>query len=389
MEKNLQDNSDKLYPWNNFQQVDVNRDIYKQIFKYSIFPKIVHDADMCIIDANSSAIKEFGFSRNELLKKKINDLQCSCDLEHSVEGLEEKRKKKPSSEKKYKRKDGSVFIAEVTPRSYLVGDKPVVHVHIQNITERKRAEENIKELNKALEAEITNVELNAKQIEIKNKEFEEFAYVTAHDLKATVTNLHLLIDMIKTDSIISDVNVDLFNKLKIGIEQVRKTVFTLNDVINFKTTLKDKKERLEFKKVFEEISQGLTEDLNTTNTILDVDFSECTEIDYPPLHLKSVMQNLLANAVNYKSPDRSLEIKVKTCEVRGNVCLTVWDNGIGFDDEKYGEKVFGLIKRLHTHVEGKGVGLYMVKSIVEAHGGRITVKSKPNEGAMFTIQFSN
>ena len=195
--------------------------------------------------------------------------------------------------------------------------------------------------------------------------------------------------MIDTHSIQGDKDIELFNKLKNNIEQVYKKVFSLNDVINFKTTLKDKKELLEFKRVFKEVEQSILDQLNSTNTTLDVDFSECPEIEYPPLHLNRILHNLLTNSMKFKSPDRLLKIEVKTRKINGSVCLNVKDNGLGFDAEKQGEKVFGLFKRLHTHVEGVGVGLYIVKSIVEAHGGKIEVISRPNEGALFTIHLNN
>jgi PAS domain S-box-containing protein len=385
-EINEMDNSDYSSPSEEFLEVKITDDIYKQVFKYSIFPKIVHNMDMRIIEANDSAIKEFGFSRNELLQKKLIDLQYKSDPEPTIQNVENKRRKrKLTVEKNFRRKDGSIFIADVTPCMYIINDRPVIHVHLQNITERKQAEEKMQKLNTALENEITKAELNAKQIELKNRELEEFAYVAAHDLKAPVINLNLLIEMINADNISGEKDLQLFNKLKNNVEQVYKTVYTLNDVINFKTTLKDKKERLEFEKVFDEVKQSISEQIKSSNTHLDVDFSECAQIDYPPIHLRSVMQNLLTNSVKYKNPDKLLKIQVKTFKLNGSICLTVRDNGLGFDDEKYGGKVFGLFKRLHTHVEGKGVGMYMVKSIVEAHGGRIIVKSKPNEGALFTI----
>ena len=387
---NNPDKSDASDLWQDFLQVDVSRNIYKQIFKNSIFPKIVHNMDMRIIEANESAVKEFGFSQSELLKKKLIDLQYKVDPEPLIENLENKqRKKKLTIEKRFRRKDGSVFIADVTPCMYVVNDRPVIHVHIQNITERKQAEEKLQKLNTALQDEMTKAELNAKQIEIKNKELEELAYVAAHDLKAPVTNLNVLIEMINTYSIVGEKDIQLFAKLKNNVEQVYKTVFALNDVINFKTTLKDKKERLEFKKVFQEVEQSIFDRLESTNTTMDVDFSECSEIEYPPLHLKSILQNILTNSVKYKSPDRLLKIEVRTIEINGIVSLTIKDNGLGFNAEKYGDKVFGLFKRLHTNVEGQGVGLYIVKSIVEAHGGKIEVKSMPNEGAIFILYLNN
>ncbi|MEQ8420589.1 MAG: PAS domain-containing sensor histidine kinase [Arenibacter algicola] len=389
-EMNEKDNSDNTNPFEEYFQVKNSNNIYKQVFKYSIFPKIVHNMDMRIIEANDSAVKEFGYSRSELLKKKIIDLHYKVDQEPSNQVRENKEgKKKLTVEKIFRRKDGSVFVADITPCMYIVEDRPIVHVHIQNITDRKQAEEKMQELNSALELEITKAELNAKQIEIKNRELEELAYVAAHDLKAPVTNLNVLIEMIDTHSIQGDKDIELFNKLKNNIEQVYKKVFSLNDVINFKTTLKDKKELLEFKRVFKEVEQSILDQLNSTNTSLDVDFSECPEIEYPPLHLNRILHNLLTNSMKYKSPDRLLKIEVKTRKINESVCLNVKDNGLGFDAEKQGGKVFGLFKRLHTHVEGVGVGLYIVKSIVEAHGGKIEVISRPNEGALFTIHLNN
>ena len=389
-EMNEKDNSDNTNPFEEYFQVKNSNNIYKQVFKYSIFPKIVHNMDLRIIEANDSAVKEFGYSKNELLKKKIIDLHYKVDQEPSNQVRENMEgKKKLTVEKIFRRKDGSVFVADITPCMYIVEDRPIVHVHIQNITDRKQAEEKMQELNSALELEITKAELNAKQIEIKNRELEELAYVAAHDLKAPVTNLNVLIEMIDTHSIQGDKDIELFNKLKNNIEQVYKKVFSLNDVINFKTTLKDKKELLEFKKVFKEVEQSILDQLNSTNTTLDVDFSECPEIEYPPLHLNRILHNLLTNSMKFKSPDRLLKIEVKTRKINGSVCLNVKDNGLGFDAEKQGGKVFGLFKRLHTHVEGVGVGLYIVKSIVEAHGGKIEVISRPNEGALFTIHLNN
>ena len=389
-EMNEKDNSDNTNPFEEYFQVKNSNNIYKQVFKYSIFPKIVHNMDLRIIEANDSAVKEFGYSKNELLKKKIIDLHYKVDQEPSNQVRENMEgKKKLTVEKIFRRKDGSVFVADITPCMYIVEDRPIVHIHIQNITDRKQAEEKMQELNSALELEITKAELNAKQIEIKNRELEELAYVAAHDLKAPVTNLNVLIEMIDTHSIQGDKDIELFNKLKNNIEQVYKKVFSLNDVINFKTTLKDKKELLEFKRVFKEVEQSILDQLNSTNTTLDVDFSECPEIEYPPLHLNRILHNLLTNSMKFKSPDRLLKIEVKTRKINGSVCLNVKDNGLGFDAEKQGEKVFGLFKRLHTHVEGVGVGLYIVKSIVEAHGGKIEVISRPNEGALFTIHLNN
>jgi len=105
--------------------------------------------------------------------------------------------------------------------------------------------------------------------------------------------------------------------------------------------------------------------------------------------LRSVMQNLLTNAVKYRDPNKILKVEVKTTVRKGRVCFTIKDNGLGFDARKYVTKMMGLFTRLHTHVEGKGVGMYIVKSIVNSHGGKIEARSKPGKGALFTIYLND
>ena len=373
-------------PYENFQKIDIKEDIFRQIFEYSIIPILVHDMNMNILNANESAVAEFGYSKNELLMKSIFELHIEEELQHSADVLDQmKQEQKLSVETKFKRKDGSVFMAEATPCKYILGDTPIIHVFIQDITERKLSEKKLQNAHAALESEMAKVEMHSKQIQIKNKELEEFSYVAAHDLKAPMTNLTTLSDMIDVTSITDSYTFELFDKLKKNIEQLHKTVFSLNDVINFKTTLSAEKEHLYFENVFEEIKLGITENLEKSKAQLDVDFSECPTIDYPLLHLKSVLQNLLVNAIRYRDVEKPLVIKINTTKQNGRVCLIVKDNGLGFDAQKYGGKIFQLFKRLHTHVQGQGIGMYLVKCIIDEHGGRIDLQSKPKQGAMFTI----
>ena len=311
-EKNKPYNSNSSTPIKDFRRIEIECDIFKQIFRYSVIPTVVHDMEMSIIDANDSAVEMFGYSMDELLKIKIFDLHTEDELKHSTEVLDKmKLKKKISVETSFKRKDGTVFMAEATPGQYLIKDKPIIHVFIQDITEQKIAEKKLQEFNIALVAEMAKVNMYNKHIKLKNKELEEFSYVAAHDLKAPVTNIKILSDMINAETITDQPNSELFGKLKSSIEQLHKTVFSLNDVINFKSTLSYKKERLSFEKVFNEIKKSITEQIQKSNANIEEYFSECPEIDYPALHLKSIMQNLITNAIKYKDPDKALIIKVK------------------------------------------------------------------------------
>ncbi|ASV32171.1 sensor histidine kinase [Maribacter cobaltidurans] len=375
-------------PLNDFKQLYSHGDIYQQIFKYAVIPILVHDIEMNILNANDSAVEMFGYSHKELLEKSVLDLHTEDEIDHSGEVLEKiKHVTKLSVETSFKRKDGSVFKAEATPCKYILDGQPLVHVFIKDITPRKLAERKLKETNQALLTQMAQVKRYTKEIESKNKELADFSYVSAHDLKAPVTNIVTLSNMISVDAITDEYDREVFGKLRKNVEILSKKVNALNDIINFKATLAYKNERLNFAQIFVELKESIAQQLDEANATISEDFSEAPEIDYPSLHLKSIMQNLLTNAVKYKDPNKPLILEVKTTKEKGNVILSVKDNGIGFDSAKYKEKIFGLFRRLHTGINGMGVGMYIVKSIVDSHDGKIEVESKPGLGALFRIHF--
>ncbi|RZS90636.1 sensor histidine kinase [Aquimarina brevivitae] len=372
--------------WSDYQHIDLDGDIYKQIFNYSIIPTIVHDLQMNILNVNDSAVSAFGFSEEEFLEKSVFELHTEDEINHSNVILQKmKNKEQLSIETKFKRKDGSFFYAKATPRKYLVGNKPLIHVFIEDITERKIAAQQLQEYNQALEQQIAKVKSHAKQLEAKNKELKDFSYVAAHDLKAPITNISVLSEMLQLTEVKDEQDLEIFERLKKNINRLHNTIYTLNDVLNFKSTLKNKKETLNIKEVFDEVKKSIAEQIKAANASIEEDFEAIEQFTFSYIHLKSILQNLLTNALKYRDPERPLLITIKTTRENGQLCLSVKDNGLGFNSEKYEEKVFGLFKRLHTHVDGKGVGMYIVKSIVEANDGEIFVHSIPDKGTEFRI----
>ena len=108
---------------------------------------------------------------------------------------------------------------------------------------------------------------------------------------------------------------------------------------------------------------------------------------FPRPNLHSILSNLLSNSLKYCSPDRLPKIKIETTCSEDFTRLTFKDNGIGMDLAKNGDKLFEMFSRLHSHAEGTGVGLYIVKKLVEDSGGRIEVQSKVGIGTTFSIYF--
>ena len=125
--------------------------------------------------------------------------------------------------------------------------------------------------------------------------------------------------------------------------------------------------------------------INECNAKIRVDFSACETIVFPSVHLHHILLNLISNALKYRNPATPPIIDVTTSKSEEHVCLMVKDNGLGIDLDAYGSKLFGLFQRFHLETEGDGVGLHMVKNIVESFGGSIQVESKPNEGSTFNV----
>ncbi len=98
---------------------------------------------------------------------------------------------------------------------------------------------------------------------------------------------------------------------------------------------------------------------------------------------------MITNAIKYSSPDRAPVIQLSTEKIPGFIVLSVKDNGLGIDLEKFGERLFGMYVTFHKHKDARGFGLYITKNQVEAMDGRIEVESKPGEGSTFKIYFKH
>ncbi len=266
-----------------------------------------------------------------------------------------------------------------------LGNKHIM-ITYNNVTEQRHAERRVLELNAQLEK---RVEERTAQLEKVNKELQEFSYVAAHDLKAPVTNIQAFMNLLDRKKINQENGAIIYDKLGSAIDRLHKTIFSLNDVIALKSKLNDTKETIQFERIFNEVKESLPEDLEEGVIDLTVNFQECPTIHYAPLHLMSIMQNLFTNAIKYKSPDRLLKIDLSTTKSGQATCLTIKDNGLGFDSDRFGNKIYGLFTRLHDHVEGQGVGMYIINSIVGSNGGKIEALSSPDNGAQFKIFLNN
>jgi signal transduction histidine kinase len=246
---------------------------------------------------------------------------------------------------------------------------------IEDITKRVRAEQDLK--------------IQAEELAASNKELEEFAWLSSHDMKSPILSLEGLMNIMEKQKAVKPEFSNLFEMAKSSTAQMRKTILALNQIIAFRKTLKTERQDIAFSDVWEDTIIGIRQQIETSGARIDADFSACRTICYPPMHLKSILQNLLTNAIKYHKENKPPDIRVRTFMEGNSVVLEFRDRGLGIDLDLYREKLYGLFQRFHTHTEGMGIGLHMIHSIVRSYNGRILIRSKVGQGTAFKIYLND
>jgi len=280
-------------------------------------------------------------------------------------------------ENRYRCKDGSykwlLWGAASDINSHLIYASAI------DITERKRSEEDLLDSKR-------NMETVAIRLQEQNRQLDEFAHIISHNLRSPIGNIQALINLLGNDSSISDYQL-IFEKLKNVAKNLGETMNDLMDTIKVRENINIERTELKFKEVLDKVVQTLEGDLIRAEASITFDFNEATTIFYPKAYLESIFQNLLSNGLKYRSTKRKPLIHFHSINVNESIELRVSDNGLGIDLEKFGDKLFGLHKTFHHHEEARGVGLFLVKTQIEAMGGTITAESEVDAGTTFIIRF--
>ncbi|UZR97816.1 sensor histidine kinase [Chondrinema litorale] len=356
------------------ESVEISEDTFKTLVEN--LPDIVfrYDKNLRAIFINSQGLEQLQIARREDILYKTT-LEAGYPESMSIPWMQKiaqvfETGKKQTHNKQYIFNEKVEFFHSIlAPEFDTQGKVKSVLTITRNVSELHKTE--------------VELELKNKQLAIKNSELEEFSYVAAHDLKAPLTNLQSLVTLI--DNKISNENRSIFDKIKQVVEILTNKLNSFNDVIAIKSNLRVEKESVLFEDVLAEVKFKLKEEIIESDINIRADFSNSPEITYSPSHLHSILYNLLKNAIRFRNLMVKSEVFLSTNICNGKTLLSVKDNGIGFNEEMGTNKIFGLFKRMHTHTDGLGVGLYLVKTIVNSQGGHIEVSSKINLGTEFRI----
>jgi PAS domain S-box-containing protein len=344
---------------------------FEYLTRYANDIILMTDRDGRIMEANEKAVVSYGYTRDELLKTNITDLQSQNtldDYETQMKRLEATTEKGLVFETVHRQKDGTAFPAEVSARAIRIENADFLQSIIRDISERKRAEE---ELSQVME-ELTR----------SNEELEKFAYVASHDLQEPLRMVSSFVQLLEK-RYKGKLDQDADDFINFAVDGANRMQILITDLLAYSRTGRLGKE-------FKEVSSEAVLDhaLSNLHTVVEQSGAVVTRGPLPVVmgddtQLAQLLQNLIGNAIKFcKDLVPSIHI---SAELNGNEWIfSVRDNGIGIAPE-YSERIFSIFQRLHARQEypGTGIGLAICRKVVERHGGRIWVESEPGLGSTF------
>jgi PAS domain S-box-containing protein len=220
----------------------------------------------------------------------------------------------------------------------------------------------------------------------KYNELMQFNYIVSHNLRAPVANIIGLADLLSKENNPVE-REQIMEFLVSASNELDVTIRDLNLVLSARSSINEKYERVNLFELIDSIKNSLGLPLISQEDFIKLYIDEDAKTLFTiKAYFQSVLFNLINNAIKYKSSSRKLEIKIRAHVCNSVLTIEVQDNGIGMDMEKVGKKLFGLYQRFNYQTDGKGLGLFMVRTQLDTLGGTISVASQVNVGTTFTIQ---
>ena len=250
---------------------------------------------------------------------------------------------------------------------------------------QQRTEE-LQASNEELQKSLQDVSVMNQELQRTNADLDNFVYTASHDLRSPIINLESLLKLLSTklQGKTSAKEDEILGRMTESTARLSRTIKDLSEVARIQKE-EQHRDLLSFDEIYKEVEQEILQLQPISDLSIETNFS-VAQVQFANSHLRSILYNLLSNAVKYRSPHRPVRIKISTWEEDGKIFLAVSDNGLGLEPDQI-SKLFLMFKRLHTHVEGTGIGLYMIKRIVENNGGKIEAESLKDVGTTFKVMF--
>jgi signal transduction histidine kinase len=260
----------------------------------------------------------------------------------------------------------------------------------KNIIERQN--KFIQQKNEELATEVERQTQDLKQANTElmehNNRLEQFAFIISHNLRAPMSRIIGLSSILDFTKEVNEV-ADIAKLMTQSTQDLDQILMDLTEILSIQKMNAQLMDKIRLDNLLDKIRVTLAEDIQLTKANILADFSKAERVTTIPSYMESILYNLISNAIKYRHPGRRPTISIQSQDRGEFVQIDISDNGLGIDVETNKENLFSLYKRFHFHVEGRGLGLYLVKSQLAAMGGKIELRSKEGEGTAFSIWIKN
>ena len=241
------------------------------------------------------------------------------------------------------------------------------------------------QINEALVSQNDALQKSNLALEKKIAQLKEFAGIITHDVRGPAHNIYKMMEMhtATNDPEIKQAALDYLKKLSADLNN------NLNELIQVLQIHLEKDiptSLCNFQEITDSVCIQLQDLIQGKNAQIQTQF-DLSSMLYPRIFLQSIIYNLLSNSLKYTRSGVEPAIEIKTFVQGNQQFLSVKDNGLGIDLNRFGKQLFKFQKSFHSGFESKGIGLYLIKNQIEDQGGNISATSEPNKGTIFTVQF--
>ncbi len=219
----------------------------------------------------------------------------------------------------------------------------------------------------------------------QNQNLQQFTYIVSHNLRAPIANILGLTSIYNYAQPNALMNRRVVDNLAKSAQLLDTTIRDLNEILTVRSQLQQVVEEVSLEQVLKAVLESMPQEKN--DAIITYNFEAAPKVLAIRSYVQSIITNLITNAFKYKSPHRKLHLTLSTSQFPDYICLSVSDNGLGLDLATIKDKLFGLYKRFHPQIEGKGLGLHLVKTQAELLNGKVEVESQVGIGTTFNIYF--
>jgi PAS domain S-box-containing protein len=232
------------------------------------------------------------------------------------------------------------------------------------------------------EKEKTNL---IEQLVEQNNDVLQFSFISSHNLRGPIATLLGLMQLVEKDKVNDPQLLHILDYMEKSILRLEEVIRDLTKILEIRGLQSEPKEIVDIDELLNTVQQTLMSQLATNTIDLTIDTSAVHSFFTIRSYMHSILYNLITNAIKYRDPERKLVIEIKTFENETTYGFTVEDNGTGIDLERFHSKIFTLYQRFHTNIEGKGLGLYLIRTQLALLKGTIEVKSQPEIGSTFIV----